>query len=447
MSESVLERLTQRYADLRFADLPADVAVIARHCVLDWFGCAVAGSQEPLTAILVSQLSREGTGPYPVIGHDVRLPARTAVLVNGAAGHALDYDDTHLEMMGHPTAPVLPALCALAPEVRAPGMRLLRALVVGVEVGCRLGALLNPGHYGVGWHATGTLGTAGAAAACSHLLGLDPGRFTHALSLAATQAAGVKASFGSMAKPLHAGKAAADGLLAARLAAGGFTGNPAVVEAPQGWAAATGAAPVDGAALDDDRWRIRDVLFKWHAACYLTHAAMNAAAGLRERVDIAEIERVEVHVSPDLLSICGILEPATGLQAKFSVRATTAMALLGDDTAALASYSDARMRSPELVSLRDRVDVVPDVTLPQTRARVVVATATGTVEADDDTSRPGADLDRQWERLTAKFTSLTVPVLGPDRAPELYDALTRIDEIPALDPLMQLTRQRSTQGQ
>jgi 2-methylcitrate dehydratase PrpD len=447
VSESVLERLAGRYADVRFADLPADVAMIAQHCVLDWFGCAVAGSQEPLTAILVRQLSREGTGPYPVIGHDVRLPARSAVLVNGAAGHALDYDDTHLGMMGHPTAPVLPALCALAPEVRATGDRLLGALVVGVEVGCRLGALLNPGHYGVGWHATGTLGTAGAAAACSHLLGLDQGRFTQALSLAATQAAGLKASFGTMAKPLHAGKAAADGLLAARLAAGGFTGNPAVVEAPQGWAAATGAAPVDGAALDDDRWLIRDVLFKWHAACYLTHAAMNAAAGLRERVDIAKVERVEIHVAPDLLSICGILEPATGLEAKFSVRATTAMALLGDDTAALSSYSDARMRSPELVSLRDRVELVPDVALPQTRARVVVATATETVEAEDDTSRPEGDLDRQWERLTAKFASLTVPVLGPDRAPELYDALTRIDELPSIDAVMQLTRQRSTQGQ
>ena len=436
--DTVLERLAGRWADVRFADLPADVAAISQHCVLDWFGCAVAGSQEPLTAILVRQLSREGTGPYPVIGHDARLPARTAVMVNGAAGHALDYDDTHIGMMGHPSAPVLPALVALAPEVRASGDRLLCALVVGIEVECELGVLFNPGHYRTGWHGTGTLGTAGAAAACAHLLGLDPGRFAQALSLAATQAAGLKASFGTMAKPLHAGKAAADGLLAARLAAGGFTGNPAVVEAPQGWAEATGAGPLEGGPPGHG-WLIRDVLFKWHAACYLTHAAMNAAAELRDKIDVAAIERVEVHVAPDLLSTCAIPEPATGLEAKFSLRAATAMALLGDDTAALTSFTDARARSVELVSLRDRIEVVPDGGLAPTKARVVVATATTTAEAEDDTSRPERDLDRQWERLTAKFAALTVPVLGPDRAPELYEALTRIDELPSVDPVMQLT--------
>lgn len=437
---AVARRLALRWAPVRFDRLPGDVVETARHCVLDWFGCAVAGSREPLTRIVLDQLTAEGPGPCPVIGHDVSLPVRTAALVNGAAGHALDYDDTHMGLIGHPTAPVLPALLALGPGLESTGEELLTALVVGIEVECALGAVFNPGHYRAGWHATGTLGTAGAAAACAHLLGLDEERFAHALALAATTAAGLKASFGSMAKPLHAGKAAADGLLAARLAAGGYTGNPGVIEAPQGWAEATGCVAIDPAGADPERWHIRDTLFKWHAACYLTHAAMNAAAALRARVDVATVERVEVHVAPDLLSVCAIPQPATGLEAKFSLRATTAMALLGDDTAALDAYSDGRMRSPALIALRDRIEVIADPHLPLTSARVVGVTAGGSFSAEDDTSLPVTDVDRRWERLSTKFRSLTEPVLGPGRSADLYDALSPFAKLPSATGLLLLTR-------
>jgi 2-methylcitrate dehydratase PrpD len=329
-------------------------------------------------------------------------------------------------MPGHPTAPVLPAALAVAEELDASGERLLAALVVGVEVECRIGALLAPGHYGGGWHATGTVGTLGAAAAVAHLLGLDPERTTHALALAATQAAGLKASFGTMAKPLHAGKAASDGLLAARLAAGGFTGNPAVLEAPQGLAAATVGVTPDPARLDrlEDHWAIRETLFKYHAACYLTHASINAALALVGRVDVDEIDRIEVRVAPDLREVCDIAEPATGLEGKFSLRATAAMAFLGDDTTDMASYSDARMAEPDLVDLRDRIAVVVEDGRASTCSAVVVTTRHGErLEAEDDTGRPADDLDLQWDRLSAKFRALATPVLGPDRAASLHTAV------------------------
>ncbi|HZA00188.1 MAG TPA: MmgE/PrpD family protein [Acidimicrobiales bacterium] len=426
-TDSLLGRLARQWSDVAVDDLPAEVVEVGRHCVLDWLACALAGSGEPLAHLLRDELPSAGAaGAATVVGTDRRADARNAALVNGAAGHALDFDDTHQLMPGHPTVPVLPAALAVAEELDLSGERLLAAFVVGVEVECRVGALLGPGHYRAGWHATGTIGTFGAAAAVSQLLGLDAERTTHALALAGTQAAGLKATFGTMGKPLHAGKAASDGLLAARLAARGYTGNPSVLEADQGLAAAAGGVTPDPARLDrlDGRWAIRDTLFKYHAACYLAHAAINAALALADQVAVDDIERVEVHVAPDLLHVCNIAEPATGLEGKFSLRATTAMALLGDDTTDTAAYSDERMGDGDLVALRDRVVVVPEEGRVQTQSHVVVTARNGDrLSAEDDTGRPAADLDLQWERLSSKFRSLASPVLGDAGAEKLRTAV------------------------
>jgi 2-methylcitrate dehydratase PrpD len=422
-ADTLLGRIAERWSAVCFDDLPPESAEVGRHCMLDWLGCAVAGSREPLSLILREELC---DGEATVVGAGRTASARDAALVNGAAGHALDFDDTHMLLSGHPTAPVLPAALAVAEALDAPGERLLTALVVGVEVECRIGALLNPGHYRAGWHATGTVGTFGAGAAAAHLLGLDAGRTAHALALAGTQAAGLKASFGTMAKPLHAGRAAADGLLAARLASRGFTGSPALLEASQGLAAAAGAVAPDPSRLDglEDRWTIRDTLFKYHAACYLTHASINAALALAGGVPVDDIERVEVHVAEDLLQVCNIAEPRTGLEGKFSLRATTAMALLGDDTTDMAAFTDARMADAELVALRDRVRVVPEPDRPGTRSKVVVVNLAGRrFEADDDTGRPADDLGLQWERLSSKFRGLAAPVVGAEAAEGLRRAV------------------------
>jgi 2-methylcitrate dehydratase PrpD len=229
-----------------------------------------------------------------------------------------------------------------------------------------------------------------------------------------------------MAKPLHAGKAATDGLLAARLAARGFTGNPAVLEAPQGLAAATGAGTPDNDRLERlaNRWTIRDTLFKYHAACYLTHASINAAQALSTKITVDDIDQIEVHVAADSLQVCNIAEPSTGLDGKFSLRATAAMALLGDDTSDMDVFTDARMHDDELVALRNRVTVVPHTDGVGTRSRIVVSTRDGSVvEAEDDSGRPAEDLEVQRQRLLLKFDGLARPVLGEGRATALATAV------------------------
>jgi 2-methylcitrate dehydratase PrpD len=428
-----------RFRTLRLGDLPAEALAVARHCLLDWLGCALAGTREPLSAILRDEIG--GTaGEASLIGGG-RAAARDAALVNGAAGHALDFDDTHTGMGGHPTAPVLPAALALAESRGATGAALLAAFVAGLEVECRLGLYMGAEHYRLGWHSTGTLGTVGAAAAAAHLLELDETRWRQALGIAATQAAGLKASFGTMAKPLHAGNAARNGLFAAQIAARGFVGAPDAIDAPQGLAAAAANGRADAEKLHGagDRFLIIDTLFKYHAACYLTHAGINAASSLRGAIEPAVIESVELRVNPSLLSVCAIPEPRTGLELKFSLRGTTAMALLGVETADLASFSDAQARDAALVRLRDRVRLVTDPSLASTRAIVSVAGQGEQRRAEYDSGLPERDLGRQWQRLLAKFRGLATPIIGARAAEHVIATVATIEQADLLKELLALT--------
>lgn len=439
------QALVDAVQGIRFEEIPDDALEAARHCLLDFLGVALAGAREPLTEILVREVVRgEGASQAGLIGRPERATRQSAALVNGAAGHALDFDDTHTAMGGHPSVPVLPALLALAEGSGATGRDLLAALVAGVELECRLGLLAGGGHYAAGFHATGTLGTFGAAAACAHLLRLDEEAWLHAIGLAGTQAAGLKSGFGTMAKPLHAGRAASAGLLAATLARGGFTAQPAILEVAQGFAATHACAEPSAAALERQpaHLLIRDTLFKYHAACYLTHAAIEAAGQLRAEhgLDPEKITAVEVEVNPALFAVCNIQEPTTGLEGKFSLRATTALALMGEDTSDPETFSDAAMLAPRLVALRDRVRVTAGEGFTPTQAHVAVASHGGRVEATFDTGVPAADLSAQGERLQRKFRLLAEPVLGSANAERLADAVRSVQELEAAGDLVALAR-------
>jgi len=324
------EALWDRYRGLTYAELPDDVKTVAGHCIRDWFACVLAGVDEPLAAILREEFA-DRVGPCTLVGTGLHSHATVAALINGATSHALDFDDTSMSMGGHPTAPVFPAALALAEERGASGAELITALVVGIEIESLLGSAIGSKHYAKGWHVTSTMGVFGAAAAASFLLRLNTEQFGHAMGLAASQAGGLKANFGTMTKPFHAGHAAERGLLSARLAARGFTANPDAFSGNQGLVEAAGVGTLDQARLaaTDGRWLISDTLFKYHAACYLTHAAIESCLQLHTAVDPVDLSTATVTVHPSLLDICAIPRPSTGLEAKFSLTGTTAMAILG----------------------------------------------------------------------------------------------------------------------
>ncbi len=392
----------------------------------------------------MKSLTSEHSSEASLIGRNERASRLTAALVNGAAGHALDFDDTHMAMGGHPSAPIIPAILALAETTGATGRDILEAIVVGVEAECRLGALIGAQHYVIGFHSTGTIGTFGAAAACAHMLKLDEDGWLRALGLAGTQAAGLKSGFGTMAKPLHAGRAASNGLFSAIAARGGYTSNPAILETEAGFFATHSGAKPNQELLDSlaGKFLIRDNLFKYHASCYLTHAPINAAQLIRSehRIDPNLIDSIEVRVHPSLFSICNIEEPKTGLEGKFSVRATTAMALLGEDTSDLATFSDAKVTASEVVSLRDRVKVVAAGKTRQTQAVVQVRTNGNAFQAESDSGKPASDLRLQRENLMRKFIALASQILGRNGAAACSQAALDAENIKSATELLRLTR-------
>jgi len=435
--------LAEKAAGLRYQDLSAAAVTWAKHCILDWFAVTLPGAAEPLTRILAAEAAEDGGNAQATLigpGGD-RVSVPQAALINGAAGHALDYDDVSMAMGGHPTAPVLPAVLALAEAGDFGGPELLTAFAAGYECQCAVGRLIGRSHYAAGFHATATVGSIGAAVGAARLLGLAADRTAVAIGLAATQAAGLKSMFGTMAKPLHAGKAAANGVLAARLARRGFSANPAALECEQGFVSTLGGSLDAEAALAEPAggYHLCHNLFKYHAACYMTHSPIEALRALRDQLRLYPdaVERVTLTVAPGHLKVCNIEEPATGLACKFSLRQTAAFALAGIDTAALESYSDENARRPDLVALRRRVVVDPSNTGPHSGATVRVELKNGgSAEATRDVGVPADDLARQGARLTEKYLSLAVPALGAERAARLLESIEEIEAAEKLSLLI-----------
>jgi 2-methylcitrate dehydratase PrpD len=436
--------LACKSAALEYEDLPRDARELARQCILDYFGVALAGAGDDLVRFLLDELAEAGGAPQAsIIGHQTRLPALSAALVNGAAGHALDYDDVNMAMPGHPSVAILPGLLALAELKQSSGREVITAFVAGYETACRIGAALQPGHYNLGFHSTGTVGAFGSAAACARLLCLDAEATAMALGIAGTQAAGLKSQFGTMCKPFHAGKAAQNGLLAARLAARGFSSRADIIECIQGFALTHGPdfSPEAALTMPEAGLYLFANLFKYHAACYLTHAPIECARRLREehRLTAEAIAGITLRLDASCERVCNIPAPVDGLQSKFSLRQTVAMALAGVDTASLGAYSAGNAHDPALIGLRERIEIDWQDSWPQTLAELEIELAgENRLTARHDAGIPAADIADQGRRLAAKFDALVEPMLGGPRTRELRETIAGLDHLAGVTDLARL---------
>ena len=399
-------RIAHFVADLESAKIPAKTREVARHAMLDWFAVTYAGRDEPVSRIVRRMVADEGgRASSTVIGEAVLLPARAAALANGATSHALDYDDTHWDYVGHPSVAVFPAVFALAEQTGASGAALIEAFVIGAETACRVGRWLGDSHYALGFHQTATSG--------ARLLGLDAERTRHALSIAATRASGLKSMFGTMGKPYHAGMAAANGVEAAQLAALGFAGREDALECAQGFAATHGgsmANPDDVLTGLGGEFRFDLVQFKYHACCYGTHAAIEALHLLRRRWEaegksVNDIASVDLAVHPKWLSVCNIPAPVTGLEAKFSYRATAAMVMRGIDTADPCAFNAGVMADPALICLRDKVRVIGNDAIADCAVEAAISGAGEILHQRYDLSGV-VPLELQHQKLMTKAKSL-----------------------------------------
>lgn len=417
------ENLTRRLAEFASgSQMPSETALtVARLSALDWIAVGRAGVDEPVARIVREMAMGEaGKAQASVFGSDTRLSARDAALVNGTTSHALDYDDTHFAHIGHPSVAVFPAAMAVAQSTDASVQDMLSAALIGMETSIRVGLWLGRTHYQTGFHQTATAGAFGAGVAAARLLGLTAAQTEHVLGLTATRAAGLKAQFGTMGKPYNAGLAASAGVEAAQLVALGLEANPQAMSGDFGFGATHhGEGNIDAALQGLGRdWLFESVSHKFHACCHGLHAALEA---LRE-VDVArqEISEIIVHTHPRWMSVCNQQNPTTGLGAKFSYGTVLSMMVLGHDTARLESFSDAICTDPQVVQMRDCVEVIADENLSETKAIVAVLRRDGsTLRARHDLTK-AVEIETRIPRVQAKATAL----IGASEVDRIWDALS-----------------------
>lgn len=437
------QRLAEFGAAFRLTRLPEDVIHHAKRAVVDWYASVFPGLHATPVQMLEQVLSEDldhGSARL-VLGR--RATVRTAALINGAAAHAAEVDDSFRDAMYHPGAATIAAALAAGQDVNASGLALLRAVVAGYEISTRIGVVLGRPHY-LYWHNTGTVGTFGAAAAAACLYRLDSPAFAHALATAATFAAGLQQAFrmDSMSKPLHPGRAAEAGVLAAMLAQRGLTGSLDVLdgEAGLGKAMSEGADWSGVAATLGHVFHIKSLTFKNHIGCGHAFAAIDAALALQRQHGLKpeHMARVRVGTYKPALDIACYHEPQTANEARFSLKYVIATALV-HGSVRMAAYEPDRLDDPVVRAFMQRIDATVDPELDalfprQRAARVEIETHDGKRFDYLQPNRKGdPELPLSDEELSDKFLELASPVIGEDRARPLLARLWLLEQAPCID--------------
>ncbi len=424
-------------AEARVRSIPDAVFDAARMSLVDWFGVAI-GARDEGAAQVVRKLATGRSGTSTVLFGNPTDEAYAA-LINGTMAHCLDFDDTHVGSLAHLSGPTWAATLAVGTATKADPQTMLRGFITGFEVGARVGG----GGFGEALntrtlHSTGFCGCFAAVAAASVLYGLSPEEEKNALGAAATQASGLTGSFGTMAKPFHAGKAAFNGVLSAQLAKAGFVAAHDLMEADNGLSPAliqdlTHKIPPMTFAADD--WELLRNTFKPYASCLLTHPVIDAARKARQQIAGHAIQSIVVSVHPMAVQLAGNPAPKTSLQGKFSTAYCVALALSGR-VAATSDFTPERLNDPELRELLSKVTLKIVTDMEKTAASMTVALSDGrTISTETPLALGNPGNPMQWGDLEAKFTGLVEPIIGKSAASTVFSNLRTFGNGGALDPV------------
>jgi 2-methylcitrate dehydratase PrpD len=401
---------------------------------MNWLGCAIGASRHAtvdaaLGAVNVLMPSQQAA----VLGRSARVDIASAALINGISSHTFDFDDTHLKTIIHPAGPVASALLALGEHTHASGRVLLDALVLGIDVACRVGNAMYPDHYDRGWHITGTTGMLGAAAGCARMLKLNAHQTQMAIGIAASQPVGLREQFGTMTKPLHPGAAARAGLMSALMAQHGYTASLRALEAPRGliqtisdkcdWNEISGEL--------GERFEISFNSYKPFACGIVIHPSIDACVTLvqQHNIEPASIERIELKVHPLVLELTGKKTPKDGLQAKFSVFHSCAAGILFGQ-AGEHQYEDEIVQRADVIALRDRINATVDTRIAEASVDATIHLKNGThhhlflEHAIGSLQRPMTQ-----SLLEQKFHNLVDPVFGAARANSLISESVSVGKL------------------
>ncbi len=441
----VTKQLGEFLAGFKYEDVSAAALHEAKRAVLDWMGCALAGSQHPTPQILISTFKQMGSfAAATVFGQKggLKLSLLDAAVANGQMGHVLDFDDTHLGgVILHTSTATLPALFALSEARKASGKALMLAIVAAFEAGIRTGQAMPRHHHG-GWHLTGTLGTVAASAGSAKLLGLNAQQTIYALGIGCTQAAGMQQNRGSDCKSLHAGKSAYHGVLASMLASNGFNSSAEILDGSLGFVriySSTQNLPALTADLGK-AWLITGNGYKPYACGVVLHPLIDAAIGVSRQAKItaSDVATLEITVHPDVIRITGVDAPGSGLMSKFSANHAGAVAFI-DQAGGIVQFSNERARDPAVQALRTRVQIKASDSLRLDQAIAKITTQSGAIvevkieHATGTVANPISDKD-----LEKKFLGNAEPVLGATQAAVVAKQIWALDQLADVGDLVRL---------
>ncbi len=445
---SVTKTLAAYVVGSDLSSIPADVHSEAKRAILNYLGCALGGSIEPALDVAIRTLAAfSGEPTTNVLGRSERFDALHAALLNGIGSHVHEYDDTLPKNYIHPSVPVASALFAYAGANRISGADFIHAFILGFEVESRIGNAVYPAHYEAGWHITSTTGVFGAAAAVGKLLGLSTRQMVWAFGLAATQAAGIREMFGSMAKSFQPGRAAQNGYTAALLGGADFTAGERALEGPRGFAAVTAAAyDLDKvtAGLGTD-FELRDNAYKPYACGLVVHPAIDGCSQLhREFSPTSEsIEAVRIRVAPLVLDLCNKSELSRALESKYSIYHAAAIGLVRGK-GGLQEFTEEAIRDPELARVRAVTTATADPAITEDQVHIEVTLSDGrtlTKFVEQSLGNVHRPLDNQ--QLADKFFDQAVLALPESRVESLIADCWRLD---ALDDVADLVRRTAPEA-
>ncbi len=418
-----------------------------KRCLINLLSVCIYSARDPSLDILLDVFREEGAKPQAtVVGEGLRTSMQNAAMANGYLGHLEDYDDTHFPTVIHPSAPVIPAALAVGEYLGSSGLDVLAASVLGMEVCLRIGMAIHPAHYDAGWHITGTCGVFGSVAAAGRLLGLDTGQMVQAMGIAGTQASGVREVFGSMAKPLHPGRAAQTGVLSALLAKGGFTGSATILEGRRGFPAVASTSydlTKATAGLGED-WEFHMNALKPYSCGVVNHCLIDAMVALRNKDGVTPqaVKSITARVHPLVLELVNRPQPKVGLESKFSFQHSMAVGLV-DGAAQPAQYTDEKATDPVIVSLRDRISATVDADMAEDATQVTLTLNDGRTYTEEVVHATGAPENPMTDaQLETKFRSLAGDGLSNAGVNKLLETLWDLDKVPDICQVMALTKIR-----
>jgi 2-methylcitrate dehydratase PrpD len=449
----ISKNLSEFILKIQYEDIPPNIIRLAKMCFLDWLGCTIAASDSETAHIFIDIAREMGGNPdATIIPYGDKTSVLNAALVNAALSHFLELDDIHKKAMYHPGVPVIPAVLAVSEKEKINGKAFITALVIGYEIGIRIGIAINPSHFRI-WHTTGTAGTFASAAATGKIMGLSQEQLIHALGNAGTQAAGLWEfiSDGAMTKPLHPAKAAQNGLLSSLLAQKGFTGPSRIIEGKQGFVRATSEETNLESIITDlgKHYSMGEVGFKVHAGCRHTNSPVDGTLVLVQQYNLKpeDITKITVRIYQLAMDLTGNLNPKNPTDGKFSISYCVASAIRFRHCN-IPVFSQELLDDPQTKNLLKKIRLVVDESLekefPQGYASIVeIETADGkrysqrTNYAKGDPENPVG-----WEEIGLKFKNLCGNRLSEESIEGIIRAADKLDDISDISSIIKLIKRK-----